>query len=401
MRGWTLSAVAGLSLLAACTAAPPPAPPAGPARLALAPVGFDQLPGWRDDDPRKALSALRRSCAKISDLPPDQAVGRDATGGTAADWLGPCGAADHVSEGDEAAVRAYFESWFQPFRAGGAGGKPLDGLFTGYFEAELKGSLHEEPAYRVPLLRRPDDLVSADLGDFAADLKSRRIWGRLQGERLVPYWSRAEIEAGALGAHASPLLWVGDAVDAHILEIQGSGRILLDDGRMVRVGFDGTNGRTFVGLSKILLDAGKIAAGETTMPAVRAWLEAHPAEAPALMDKNPRYVFFRLVSGDGPVGAEGVVLTPGRSLAVDPAFVPLGVPLWLDSATPDGQPLRRLMVAQDTGAAIQGPVRGDVFWGAGDEAFQQAGRMKSHGTYYLLLPRQRSNRLALAAPAIR
>ena len=168
---------------------------------------------------------------------------------------------------------------------------------------------------------------------------------------------------------------------------------------MVRVGYAGNNGRPFVGLSKILLSHGKVSDG--TMPVVRAWLKAHPAEAPALMAENPRYVFFRLVPGDGPVGAFSVVLTPGRSLAVDPRFVPLGVPLWLDSSDPDGLKLQRLMVAQDSGAAIKGAVRGDFFWGGGEQAFDKAGRMNSRGAYYLLLPNQRSGPLADAdaAPA--
>ena len=389
-----------LLLLAACTEEPiapathAPAPAAGE-HLSLTPVDFTALPGWTDDNLGEAVVALAKSCGKIADLPPSQPIGREGVGGAAGDWLGPCGALRDLNMRDPAGVRLYFETWFRPLRAvanGGAAG----GLFTGYYEAELAGALKRDAKHRVPLYARPDDLVSLDLGPFDATLSGKRIWGRYDaGSHLVPYWTRQEIEQGALGERAKVVLWIDDPVDAHILSIQGSGRVTLPDGGTIRVGFDGTNGRAFVGITRILMDAGKLNAHQATMPETRAWLEAHPAEATALMDKNPRYIFFRLIQGDGPIGAEGVALTPLRSLAVDPTFVPLGVPIWLDTTTPDGKPFRRLMVAQDTGAAIRGAVRGDIFWGTGQRAFDQAGRMKSAGAYYLLVPRQRSGQVAL------
>jgi membrane-bound lytic murein transglycosylase A len=385
-------AIAALILLAACATQqpPPPAPPppSNGEHLALNPVDYAALPGWHDDAQGEAIVALKRSCARLVELPEAQPIGRDGSAGSAGDWLGPCGALRDLDIGNSATVRNYFETWFAPFRAT-ADGK-TDGLFTGYYEAELKGSLTKQGKFNVPLYARPDDLLAIDLAPFEADLAGHRIWGRLDGNRLVPYWTRAEIDGGALGERAHPLIWVDDPVDAHILSIQGSGRIALPDGGIVRVGFDGTNGRTFLGLTRILLDAGKLAPDQSTMPETRAWLEAHPAEATALMAKNPRYVFFRLIEGDGPIGAEGVPLTPLRSLAVDTRFVPLGVPLWLATTTPDGATFRHMMIAQDTGAAIKGPVRGDIFWGTGAAAFAQAGRMKSRGEIYLLLPRKRS-----------
>ncbi len=345
-----------------------------PDRLVLTAIDYDSLPGWQSDAQAQALPALRQSCDRLTQLPPGQPVGADGQGGLAGDWLGPCGALRSVEMNDLQAVRDYFETWFQPFLA--ANGARTDGLFTGYFEAELRGSRQHYGPYQVPLYARPADLpIDPDQA----------------------YYSRAEIEAGALRGKVDELLWVDDAIDAHILQIQGSGRVVLDDGTIVQVGYNGSNGRKFVGLSRILRDHGKIAPGDTTMQTVRSWLKEHPAEAPALMAENPRYVFFRFLNGDGPVGAAGVPLTPGRSLAVDPHFVPLGVPLWLDSSDPDGQPLRRLMIAQDTGAAIKGPVRGDVYWGAGEAAFDKAGRMKSAGCYYLLLPRERSGPIASVA----
>jgi membrane-bound lytic murein transglycosylase A len=369
---------AGLLILAACSTTPAPRKAAEipPDRLILTAIGYDRLPGWRSDAQAQAVPALKRSCEQLTQLPPGQSVGTDGRGGLAADWLAPCGALRSVDSTDGQAVRDYFETWFQPFMA--TNGNGSDGLFTGYFEAELKGSRHRGGRYQIPLYARPANLP-IDSGQI--------------------YFSRAEIEAGALKGKVAELLWVDDPVDAHILHIQGSGRILLDDGSVVQVGYNGSNGRKFVGLGRILLDHGKIFPGDTSMQTIRAWLKAHPAEAAGLMAENPRYVFFRFLNADGPVGAAGIPLTPGRSLAIDPRFVPLGVPLWLDSVDPDGRPLRRLMVAQDSGAAIKGPVRGDVFWGAGEAAFDMAGRMKSPGRYYLLLPRERTGPVALTAPS--
>ncbi len=398
-RSWVAAAV--LALLAGCVPqpAPPPPPAAGAEQLSLTPVDYAGLPGWRDDAPGEALGALRKSCALIVELPAGQAVGRNGVGGTAGDWLGPCGALRDLDAHDSAGVRTLIETWFAPFQAGTSGGSS-EGLFTGYYESELAGALTRDGVYRVPLYARPDDLMSIDLAPFDPEFAGRRIWGRLEKGRFVPYWTREQIEKGALGDHARVLLWLKDPVDAHILSIQGSGRVILPDGGTMRVGFDGTNGRPFAGLTRILLDAHKLEPTHSTMPETRAWLEAHPADAAALMDKNAHYVFFRLVEGDGPIGAEGVALTPLRSLAVDPRFIPLGVPLWVATTTPDGKPLRRLMVAQDIGTAIKGPVRGDIFWGTGEAAFEQAGRMKSKGALYLLLPRRRSPQVALTSVSL-
>lgn len=388
-------AAALLLALAACAPTPPAAPPAPPSALTLEPATFDALPGWAQDDTAAAIPALLRSCDNVLRLPGDRAIGKDGIGGVAADWNGPCAAARSVPPDDHAAARVFFETWFRPFRAT-AGGKS-DGLFTGYYEAELKGSRTPSPRFKVPLYGRPADLVTVDLGQFLPDLRGQEIAGRVEGGRLKPYANRAEIDGGALKGKVPEVLWVADAVDAFILHIQGSGRVLLDDGSAIRVGFAGSNGHKFVGIGKVMLARGKVSKDDSSMQAIRAWLRANPAEAPALMAENPRYIFFRLIDGEGPIGAQGVALTAGRSMAVDPAFVPLGVPLWLDSVEPGGTPLRRVMVAQDTGSAIKGPVRGDFFWGTGEPALDKAGRMKSGGGYYLLLPGQRSNRLAAAA----
>ena len=306
-----------------------------------------------------------------------------------ADWLPLCDAAVTIPAEDPRAVRYFFESRFAPYQA--LDGSNPDGLITGYYEAELRGSRTRDERYRVPIYARPKDLVSVSLGGFRSDWKGERISGRVQNGRLVPYPARTEIERGALKGQGLELLWVDDALDAFLLHVQGSGRVKLADGSVVQVGYAGDNGHPYVSIGRELIKQGAIRREDLSMPAIRAWIEAHPAEGIALLARNPRFIFFREISGEGPIGAQGVALTPGRSLAVDTALLPLGVPLWLDTThplQPSETPLRRLMVAQDTGSAIKGPVRGDFFWGYGEEAAKWAGVMKNTGRYYLLLPRQ-------------
>ena len=352
----------------------PPSPP--PDHLTLAPTGFDALPGWQEDDSGAALPAFARSCAALAKLPPGTALG---VAGRAGDWRAPCAALPQSA--DDASARRYFETWFQPWQAGNNGA--TGGLFTGYYEPELRGARRQGPGFATPLLKRPPDLVMVDLGLFRPDWRGDYIAGRVADGRLVPYATRAEIERGALDRFHLPFLWVADPVDAFFLEIQGSGRVLLPDGNAVRVAYDGQNGRTYVPIGRLLVERGALTRDAVSMQSIRAWIAAHPVEGKALMDDNPSYVFFRELDGPGPIGSEGVVLTAGRSLAVDRRFVPLGVPVFLDA----GDGLRRLMVAQDTGGAIRGPVRGDVFWGDGAAAAARAGTMKAQGGYYLLLPK--------------
>jgi membrane-bound lytic murein transglycosylase A len=272
-----------------------------------------------------------------------------------------------------------------PFRAADNG--ETEGLFTGYYEAELHGSLTRDDRFSVPLYRRPDDLVSVDLGQFRPSLKGQRVAGRVAGGRLVPYATRVQIEAGALAGRGLELAWVDDPVDAFFLAIQGSGRVILPDGQALRVGYDGENGQPYVTIGRVLASEG-VPADQITMPFLRRWIVDHGPEGVALMDKNPSYIFFRELKGDGPLGAQGVALTPGRSAAVDRGFVPLGVPLWVDTTDPvdpSGR-LRRLFVAQDVGGAIRGPVRADLFFGYGPDAANHAGLMKGRGSSWLLLP---------------
>jgi len=307
--------------------------------------------------------------------------------GTVADWVAPCRALAAVPAGSDPAARAFLEEWFRPFLAGNHG--DAEGLFTGYYEAELRGSRTRKGDYQTPLRRRPSDLVMVDLGEFRDGMKGERIAGRVVDGRLRPYEDRKAIEAGALKEPGLDLVWVDDPVDAFFLQIQGSGRVTLDDGSVMRVGYDGQNGHPYFAIGRELVARGALTKDEVSMQSIRAWLDANPDQAKGVLHMNPSYVFFRVLDGEGPIGAQSVPLTPGRSLAVDPRFVAYGTPLWLDAEDPlDARArVRRLMVAQDTGGAIRGPVRGDVFWGHGEEAELRAGKMKSKGRYWLLIPR--------------
>ena len=377
----SLGAALGAVLLLVLAACAPTAPSGVPR---FSPARFTDLPGWDADRVDEALTALRRSCARIAALDPARPLG-PAAYGTAGAWQPAC--ARLPAGADTAAARGFLESAFVPVAL--ADGPSAEGLFTGYFEPLLQGSRARGGAFQTPLLARPADLVGVELGQFREAWRGERIAGRVVDGTLRPYDTRAEIEAGSLGARAAPLAWVDDPVDAFFLHIQGSGRVRLAEGGELRLGFAGQNGHAYVPIGRLLAERGEIPRDQVSMPSIRHWLATHPAEGRRLMHENPSYVFFRELKGEGPLGAQGVPLTPGRSLAVDPSFVAYGVPVWLDAEDPLSAQarVRRLMVAQDTGGAIRGPVRGDVFWGFGKEAADRAGLMKSRGGYWLLLPR--------------
>jgi membrane-bound lytic murein transglycosylase A len=390
-RGGALLSLLIALTLAACVQQPSPAPEAK-VTMTLSPVGFDRLPGWRDDHLADAVPVFRSGCAAMA-ASADASLGgsgeAQSRGGSALQWREACDAARLVPPGD-AAARGFFETYFQAWAVSGNGNP--NGLFTGYYEPEVRGARSPGGIYRTPLLGRPHDLLQVDLGAFAADLQGRRIVGRLQQGQLVPYWDRAAIEGGALNQQRLGIVWLADPIDAFILQIQGSGRIRLADGRIVRVTYAGQNGRPYVPIGRVLADRGQMSLDQVSLQSIRAWLIAHPTEAVEVMNQNPSFVFFRELIGvrpnEGPPGTLGAPLTPGRSLAVDRSCLPLGAPIWLDTTDPlTGAPLRRLMVAGDTGGAIKGPVRADVFWGWGAEAEDRAGKMRQPGSEYVLLPR--------------
>jgi len=336
-------------------------------------VSFRSLPGWEDDRQAEAWPALLRSCERLA-----------ARGNG---WADVCRAAHEVGSPDDAQARAFFEMHFRAYRVNGEGTR--DGLITGYYEPVLYGSFERSDRYRFPLYSRPDDLLIVDLSGLYPELKGKPVRGRLDGRRVVPYPSRAEIESKANPLAGNELLWVDDAVQAFVLQVQGSGRIELPDGSQIAVGYADQNGHPYRSLGNALIARGVMKREDITLPRILDWIAAHPDETTTLLNSNPSFIFFRLreSNADGPIGALGVPLTERRSAAVDPAFIGLGLPVWLDTTLPDGGPFRRLLMAQDSGGAIKGAVRADVFFGRGTAAGRIAGEMKNPGRLHVLLPR--------------
>ncbi|WP_029006859.1 murein transglycosylase A [Azospirillum halopraeferens] len=321
---------------------------------------FRPLPGWGEDDHAGALAAFNHTCRWVNAQAPDRQLGSDPRAGTVAQWRPACAVARSLPRDDAEAARTFFESHFTPVSLSTG----EDGLFTGYYEPELNGSWTRTARHTVPIYRTPP---------------------RPKGG----YPSRARIAAGALAGKGLEILWVDDPIGAFFMEIQGSGRVRMTDGTVVGLGYAGQNGHRYFPVGRELIDRGIATPEEMSLQFIRRWMEANPAEAQKLKNLNPSYVFFKLRNDGGARGARNMELTPGRSLAVDPAHVPLGAPLWVElkEAPVPGGEIRRLVVAQDTGGAIKGPVRGDLFWGVGPEAEEGAGLMKARGRYTMLVPR--------------
>lgn len=371
-----------LLLLAACATGPDRT--AEPPRFAAA--SFADLPGWSQDHLAGFQIAMQKTCARINKQAQTKPL---RPVGTNADWVPFCTALDR----NDIPLRETVESHLRPWRVTISSSD--DGLFTGYYEASLNGSRTRHGPYQTAIRARPLDHVTANLDDFKPDLKGQRITGQLQGlpgdYTLVPYPDRAGIESGAVPQAAERVLaWVDDPVDAFFLEIQGSGRIALDDGGVMHVGFAERNGQAYTAIGKILVERGELTKETASMQTIRAWIKDHPDQARDLMNQNKSYIFFREIGADGPLGAENIPLTPLRSLAVDKGMWSYGTPFYLDTVAPNGSSaeprFQRLMVAQDTGGAIKGAIRGDVFWGFGNVAETNAGVMKSRGNFWILLP---------------
>lgn len=356
----------------------------GEDRVSLHAVSFADVPGWQSDRQNEALAALQRSCARILKKDPASSFGVGEFSGLSLPWQEACKNIPGTSAPETA--RRFIEENFTPYEMRGQKGR--EGLFTGYYEPILKGTREKRGAYTIPIYARPADLITVSLGDFVPKLKGETVMGKVSGEKLVPYDTRADIVSGALASRGEILAWVDDPISAFFLHVQGSGRIEMEDGSVLRVGYATQNGHPYYAIGRELVKRNVLPKEEVSMQSIRAWLEAHPAESVAMMNLNVSYVFFRVLEGDGPLGGEGVALTPMRSLAVDRKLIPYGAPIFIDADAPEGNTrLQRLMVAQDTGGAITGAVRGDFFWGAGDVSARMAGIMKSKGRAWLLLPR--------------
>lgn len=380
---WAAPLLAG-AWLASC------APPAKPTVSAEAPpkpvlelVSFNDLPDWGADNLPELMPALRLQCRKLALLPPDTSLGgadMAATyGGRAGQWSEPC--RDVLALAPNGDPRPLLEHWFAPYRLS------PPALVTGYFEPILPASLHQGDKYQTPALSRPTDLAASTQRDAGG----RPVMGRRVGGTIQPYFTRAEIEAGATSATTHPVAWLASPIDLFFAQIQGSALLQLDTGGTLRLNYDGRSGRPYTPIGRVLEEQGAIPHEQVSSQTIRAWLEAHPAQAKAVMDRNESYVFFRPdPDADptlGPPGALGVALTAGRSAAVDKAYIPLAAPLFIDSTVPDGRPWRHLVLAQDLGSAIAGPSRVDVFLGAGPPAEAWAGRMHQQGQVWILLPR--------------
>jgi len=352
------------------------------------PISFDALAGWRDDDHSAALATFTRTCPQDLALPKTGALGIDAVRLRAL-----CQAARALGETpDRVVARRFFEENFQPYRIGADG----SGFLTGYFEPVLRASRHAEGAFTVPFLRRPDDLVKLTDANRPAMLDPTLEMARRTANGLVEHPDRAAIMAGALDGRGLEIAFVADPIDAFFAHIQGSATLLLTDGTVMRIAYAGKSGHPYTAIGRVLVQRGVVDREAMTMKTLRQWLVDHPDEAAELMARNRSYIFFRtadeLDPALGPVGAAGVQLTPGRSLAVDRHRHSFGTPIWIDAALPqapgaDPTPFRRLMIAQDTGSAIIGDARGDIFFGSGQNAGAIAGDIRHPGTFILLVPK--------------
>jgi membrane-bound lytic murein transglycosylase A len=343
-------------------------------------TSFANLPGWDKDNLREAWSAFLMSCEALARKP---------------EWKEICASAGAVEGGNEKAVRQFFEVNFQPYQLFNSDGSE-NGLVTGYYEPLLRGARKRGGPYQIPLHRAPDDLITVDLSTIYPELKNMRLRGRLVGNKVVPYPSRAEM--GQLNTlSGKELLWVDDPIEAFFLQVQGSGRVQLTDSKeTVRVAYADQNGHPYKSIGRYLVDKGEMTLDQASAQNIKAWFAANPARQQELLNANPSYVFFReeklADQNRGTKGSLGVPLTPQRSIAIDTQFVPLGAPIFLSTTRPNSEvPLQRLVMAQDTGGAIKGAIRADFFWGFGAEAGEKAGKMKQRGAMWILLPKSLSN----------
>jgi membrane-bound lytic murein transglycosylase A len=335
-------------------------------RLVLKQSQFSQIDGWDKDSHASALVAFEKSCEKFNSLPPENKL-NGTVGGTYAQWQSVCNKLPAAENIDDIVAKQFFESNFTPYKA--SNWWKSEGRFTGYFEMGLEGSYTRHDEYQYPIYKKPNDLK--------------------EGQK---YLTRADIESGALKGKKLEIAWVNDPVRLFFLQIQGSGRIHMDDGSVLRVGYAGKNGYGYVPIGRVLIDRGYFTKEQMSAQAIKKWLYENPGQMDEVMNQNPSYVFFREIGEDGPIGAQGVALTAERSLAVDKRFVPYGAPVFVDvsinGATENNKSFKKLCIAQDTGGAIRGPVRGDVFFGYGDEAEELAGYQNSLGKYFILLPKE-------------
>lgn len=349
-------------LLAACSSVRPD-------KLVLEPVDYGRLPSWDADKHYDAFKTYLRSCDVLLKRTPSSNYGPGDLEAPTAVWQETCNIALQAGVTDDATARAFFQRYFVPFRM--QNHYDTVGLFTGYYEPLMRGSLVRTENYTVPVYGLPPEVPPA-----GSD---------------TPYYAREQIYNGVLAGRGLEIAWVNDPIELFFTEVQGSGRIQLDSGEQIRIGYAGKNGQPYFAIGRVLVDEGIMPKEAVSMQAIKDWLRANPGRAKEVMEKNPSYVFFKITPGEGPIGSQSVPLTPERSIAVDMKFVPLGVPIFLDTAltstpTTPVTLYRHLFIAQDTGGAIKGPVRADIFFGNGPNAEWYAGHMRGSGQSFMLLP---------------
>lgn len=371
-----------------------PTPPPAPPEIHAIPVSFSELPGWDTTDASTSLTTFQTSCRVFLNQAPEKDVGSVHFPLKAKDWWPACRAALKLDKPTSVEAKTFFEAWFKPIKLEDT--KPLEGIFTGYFVPIHQGSLKKTERYNVPIYGLPSNWVKFRLKDFDLDLPDRRLVGRVDGHAIVPFHTREAINKGAISKVAPVLVWLDSQVDRLFLEIQGSGFINLTEGGEIFIGYAGENGAVYRSIAGVLIARGVMTRDNASMQKIKAYLKEHPEEMQEVLDKNESFVFFEKQKKAMAMGAQGVYLTPGYSMAIDRSWIPLGMPLWLnttkpladDPASAASEPFERLFIAQDTGGAIKGPIRGDVFWGTGEKAGAIAGHMKNKGVYWLLLPRE-------------
>lgn len=359
--------------------------------LSLSKTSFNHLPEWQTDNQADAFQAFKQSCVEILKRNPNAPFSPLHKAGLVKDWQPICLAALKLKKPDKIAAQKFFETWFNPYLVKNNFNRK--GLFTGYYLPLLQASLTKDKNYSVPIYGFPSDLVKVNLGLFKSTLTNYTVTGQIKNNLLFPYPDRAAISQGAIKKTAPVIAWSNNAVDVFFAQVQGSAILSLPNHQQLMIGYATDNGYPYTAIGKVLIQAHALRSSEVSMQTIRDWLVKHPEQINIILNHDASYVFFKILKNNAPIGIEQVPLTPNRSLAVDMHYIPLGAPIWLDTKIPNPNPrlnhssFRHLLIAQDTGGAIKGVIRGDIYFGAGSDAIFLAGHMNQLGRYWILLPK--------------
>lgn len=360
--------------------------------LLLTKTTFHQLPHWQEDNHEQALLAFQKSCVRILKRDANAFYSSLTQAGKVKNWQAICLEAKRLTSTNKISALQFFETWFTPYKVSHYFSS--QGLFTGYYLPLLQGSYKKDGRYTTPIYGFPRDVVKVNLGAFLPEFSGKVVTARLKDGQLQPYPDRRAIIKGEIAHTAPVLIWGDNVIDIAFAHIQGSALVQLPDGQRILIGYAGGNGHAYTSIGRVLINRKLLRPEVVSMQTIKAWLREHPEQEDDILNENASYVFFEILKSKDPVGTQQVPLTPQRSLAVDTRYIPLGAPIWLETTVPvqntaiQPMPYRRLLIAQDTGGNIKGVIRGDVYWGAGEEAEFSAGHMNSKGKYWVLLPRQ-------------